>query len=350
MNADYALHGKLAQGKFAALFVNNILDNLYLGATTLGLPSAETVYLGRIERRYPAIGGYFVKLPRNRDGFFKSTTKLDEGTYIPVQVSGYAESSKAVPLTPNIRFKGKYLIATPGKPGMNISRAIRNKHTRQHLHTVLEGFEQFKTHNIGLIARTCAEVVKEKDILTEATNLFNKCSTLEMKLSDSKLRILFEAPDVHEVATREWFSNSGDRFFKEADDIDLSNMENLLEGMLSGNVNLCHGSFMCIEPTRSVVCIDINTGQYSSKKAISEVSLAAACSLPRELRLRGLGGQIIVDFPSMSETSKAQISHMMHESFKHDSVPTTLVGWTKMGLFELHRKRDRISIHEFFAQ
>jgi Rne/Rng family ribonuclease len=96
-----------------------------------------------------------------------------------------------------------------------------------------------------------------------------------------------------------------------------------------------------VEATRSLVAVDVNTGGDTSPAAALKANLAAARALPRQLRLRGLGGQIVVDFVSMSKGHRKQLEQSLRDSFRTDPIETSLVGWTAMGLFELSRKRER---------
>ena len=98
---------------------------------------------------------------------------------------------------------------------------------------------------------------------------------------------------------------------------------------------------MFVEPTRALVAVDVNTGGDTSPAAALKCNLAACRALPRALRLRGLGGQITVDFAPMSKAHRKQVEQSLRGSFRNDPIETSLVGWTPMGLFELQRKRER---------
>jgi Rne/Rng family ribonuclease len=99
--------------------------------------------------------------------------------------------------------------------------------------------------------------------------------------------------------------------------------------------------YMYVEPTRALVAVDVNTGNDTSPAAALKANLAAARALPRSLRLRGLAGQITIDFVSMSKAHRKQVEQSLRAAFKADPIETSLVGWTPMGLFELQRKRER---------
>ena len=103
---------------------------------------------------------------------------------------------------------------------------------------------------------------------------------------------------------------------------------------------------MVIEPTRAFVAVDVNTGGDSSPAAGLKANLACARGLARQLRLRGLGGQIVVDFAPMPKKDRRMLEGALRAAFKADPVETTLVGWTNMGHFELNRARVRVPLGE----
>jgi len=101
---------------------------------------------------------------------------------------------------------------------------------------------------------------------------------------------------------------------------------------------------MYVEATRALVAVDVNTGGDTSPAAALKANLAASRMLPRALRLRGLGGQLAIDFAPISKAHRKQVEQSLRASFRNDAIETSLVGWTTMGLFELQRKRERLPL------
>lgn len=120
-----------------------------------------------------------------------------------------------------------------------------------------------------------------------------------------------------------------------------------LEG---ARVDLDGAAFMYVEPTRALVAVDVNTGGDTSPAATLKANLAASAALPRALRLRGLGGQIVIDMAPMSKAHRKQIEGALRAAFKKDGVDTALVGWTPLGHFELQRKRERLPLPKGLAE
>ncbi|MDA0362579.1 MAG: ribonuclease E/G, partial [Proteobacteria bacterium] len=99
-----------------------------------------------------------------------------------------------------------------------------------------------------------------------------------------------------------------------------------------------------IEPTRALIAIDINTGSDLSPAAGLKVNLNFAKALPRQLKLRGLGGQITIDLAPMPKKDRKQFENTLKLAFKSDPIETALVGWTPLGHFEIQRKRERFPL------
>ena len=98
---------------------------------------------------------------------------------------------------------------------------------------------------------------------------------------------------------------------------------------------------MFIEATRAMVTVDVNTGDQFSGGAGMTASIEAARELPRQLRLRGFGGQVIIDFAPIKKMHRKKIEETLKSAFRRDPIATTLAGWTPLGNFEMQRKRER---------
>jgi Rne/Rng family ribonuclease len=98
---------------------------------------------------------------------------------------------------------------------------------------------------------------------------------------------------------------------------------------------------LAIEPTRSLVAVDVNTGSDLSPAAALKANLAAARELPRQLRLRGLGGQVVIDFAPLARPDRSRVEAALTAALRSDGIETTIAGWTPLGHLELHRRRTR---------
>ena len=104
------------------------------------------------------------------------------------------------------------------------------------------------------------------------------------------------------------------------------------------------GGHYYIEPTRACITVDVNTGADTSPAAALKANIAMAKDLPRQLRMRGLGGQIVIDPAPMAKKDRRQLETVIKASLRQDTVETNFVGWTTMGLIELQRARVRAPI------
>jgi Rne/Rng family ribonuclease len=109
-------------------------------------------------------------------------------------------------------------------------------------------------------------------------------------------------------------------------------------------VPLAGGAEAFIEPTRALVAIDVNTGGDTSPAAGLKANLALVRELPRQLRCRGLGGQITIDFAPCSRKDRRYLEQQLKAALRADPVETALAGWTPLGHFELQRKRERLPL------
>ena len=106
------------------------------------------------------------------------------------------------------------------------------------------------------------------------------------------------------------------------------------------------GASLYIEPTRALVAVDVNTGSDTSLAAGLKANIATARDLPRQLRLRGLGGQIKLDLAPMAKKDRRGFETALRAAFKTDTEDTVLAGWTPLGHYELQRKRGRLALAE----
>jgi Ribonuclease G/E len=123
-----------------------------------------------------------------------------------------------------------------------------------------------------------------------------------------------------------------------------------IERLKSPRVDLPSGAWMAVEATRAMITVDVNTAGEFGGGAPLTANLEAARELPRQLRLRGLGGQITIDFAPLKKSGRKRIEDALKTSFRRDPVETTLAGWTPLGNFELQRKRERRPLTELVAR
>ncbi|MEP3895182.1 MAG: ribonuclease E/G, partial [Litorimonas sp.] len=143
----------------------------------------------------------------------------------------------------------------------------------------------------------------------------------------------------HMVAQSEWALGFEDFGSFAAHDVD-----EMITAMQTPYVPLAQDASAWIEPTRALIAIDVNTGGDTSPAAGLKANIALCRELPRQLRCRGLGGQIVIDFAPFAKKDRRQIEQILRSAFRADTVDTSLVGWTPLGHMELQRKRARLPL------
>ncbi|MEJ6404034.1 ribonuclease E/G [Yoonia sp. 2307UL14-13] len=317
----------------AALLVDGKLDDLLIDHVDAPRPGA--IYRGICDRPIKGQGGMMLRLSHGDVAFLRHGKGLRPGQALLVQVTGYGEGGKAIPVTDRVLFKSRYAIVTPGKPGMNISRQISDDDRRDELLTIAhEAHDQ--AH--GLILRSSCATAAADDITDDVIAMQDLAAAVLDDADGTDPEALTEGDGPHTLAWREWTDRA--EVVTEAGGFEAYGVLDQIAALTGSETALNPGS-MVVEPTRALVAVDVNTGNDTSPAAALKANLAACRALPRALRLRGLGGQISIDFVSISKAHRRQVEQSLRAAFKADPIETALVGWTTMGLFELQRKRER---------
>lgn len=332
--------GPLFGREAAALIVDGQLEDLALAAgDSMPLPPGS-VCRARVDRLVKGQGGVFLRLPGGLSGYLRDRSGLREGQVVIVQVSGAAEDGKAIPVSSRLLLRGRHVIVTPGAPGVNVSRRIRDTDLREDLAEMgmraLEGVESPP----GLIFRSIAADADAEDIRAELDGLLEVARMLTQE-GDGAPELLLDAPTPSEVAWCDWVDPAPDSVIEGDDAMTENGIDAAIEALLSERVDLDHQAWAAVEPTRALTAIDVNTGGDNSPAAGLKANIALARELPRQLRLRGIGGQIVIDFAPMPKKDRGTLEQILRASFKRESAETVMIGWTAMGLFEINRKRDR---------
>ncbi|NOR64372.1 MAG: ribonuclease G [Rhodobacteraceae bacterium] len=324
----------------AALMVDGRLEDFVLDTET-DAPQPNAIYRAVADRQLKGMHGVMLKLGNGQTGFLKEARGVKPGEPMTVQISTFAEGRKAPPVSARLLFKSRYVIVTPEAPGINVARSIRDEEERVRLlelaHEAFEGVAH------GLILRSaCAE--EEADaILADIDRMLGVCS--DVLADDSREpQLLLEAPSAGEVAWAEWTTPAPDEIVDAEGCFESHDIWQHIEALKSPRVPLEGGAYMYVEPTRALVAIDINTGADFSPAAALKANISASRALPRALRLRGLGGQITVDFAPLAKKDRRQIEQIIKAAFKKDSIDTMILGWTPLGHLELQRKRARLPL------
>jgi Ribonuclease G/E len=328
----------------AALVVDGQIEDLLIDPEG-DTPLPGAIYRAVADRPMKGQGGMFVKLPEG-SGFLRQISGIAPGQRLIVQVTGPAEAGKALPVTTRLLFKGRHAIVTPGAAGLNISRKIIDEDLRAELaELAAAGMAQAdETH--GLILRSAAALADPGEVADDIAAMRDLAAAVMADLTGGP-ELLVEGAGAHETAWRDWADPAPDEIIEGG--FAGHGILERIDDLRGPRVDLEGGGHLMIEPTRALVAVDVNTGPDTSPAAALKANIAAARALPRQLRLRGLGGQIVIDFAPVPKRDRAILDQVLRAAFKGEAKETNLAGWTTLGLFELTRKRDRLTLNEVLA-
>lgn len=324
----------------AALIVDGRLEDLLIdppaGDET---PMIEEIHRVRVRRVIARQGAAHVKLESGGKGFLRDAKDVAEGDLVVAQVTGFAEPGKGPPMTAHRLHRGRYAILTPHASGANVSRALKDPEERARLAAI--GAERVDENGPGLIIRTAARDRERETILEDIDDLL----ALEASVAaDGPPGKLADAPGAEVTAWREW--GDPDDLIREAGAFDQLGLWEEIRALRTLRADLGHGAWMMVEPTSALVAVDVNTGADMSNDAAAKANLATCNGIFRQLRLRGLGGQITIDFAPMRKNDRKAVESALKKAAAADPIRTTFAGWTPLGQFEMLRKRERRPIRE----
>ena len=322
----------------AALLLGGRLEDLLIDSD---LPRPGAIYRAIADRPVKGQGGMFLRTP-DGSAFLRQIKGLAPGQPLLVQVTGYAEPGKALLVTTKLLFKSRYAIITPDAPGLNLSRSIREDEQRDRLleiaHAGMAG------SGMGLILRSACAEATEAEIAEDIQSMLDLADAVLGDATGEAPEKLTEGDGPHVLAWRDWTERAD--VITDAGCFAALGVLDQIEALRDPRVDLPGGGSIHIEPTRALVAVDVNTGGDASLAAGLKANLAMARDLPRQLRLRGLGGQITLDLAPMPKQDRRTFETTLRAAFRHDLTETALAGWTPLGHFELQRKRDRQPLSE----
>lgn len=341
MKGRQVVLGQLFGAEAAALMEDGQLVDLLVDAGALAPLVPGDICRGVVERLMKGQGGVFLRLPEGQRGYLRDRSGLREGQSLLVQVTGVASEGKAVPVTARILLRGRHVLVTPGAPGINVSRRIRDEGARAQLAAL--GAAARPPERTGIIIRSIAEAADPDEIAEELRGLLDLSARIGGE-ADGSPELLLGAPSPHDLAWMEWSDPEPDAVEEGEDSFARCGVLEAVDALLAPEMSLPGGAHAVIEPTRALVAIDVNTGNDTSPAAALKADIALARDLPRQLRLRGLGGQVVIDFAPIPKRDRATLDQVLGAAFRGEGAETSLIGWTAMGLYEINRKRDRIPL------
>lgn len=311
----------------AALMVDGRLDDLLIDAGD-DVPVPGTIFRAVCDRPVKGQGGIFLKLSDGLSGWHRKAKGLSPGHELLVQVTGYAEPGKAVPVTDRVLFKSRYCIVTPGAPGINAARSLPDDQAERLLEIAHATLPDDRD-SAGVILRTAGLDADENAIAEDLSATWDMAQSVLGDRGHGPERLL-DGPDAQILAWRDWPAAPVSEDWEAAADAIYALRSPLV------SLGLANAT---IEPTRALIAVDVNTpeGGAGGLKA----NLALAKDLPRQLRLRGLAGQIVLDLAPCAKKDRKTVEAALRAAFRADPVETSFIGWTPLGHVELTRRRER---------
>lgn len=321
----------------AALMVDGVLHDFLIDGDA---PRPGTIYRAVTDRPVKGQGGVFLKTP-DGSAYLRGVKGIGQGEMLHVQVTGYAEPGKAIPVTHKLLFKSRYAIVTPDAPGLNLSRSIRDDDLRDALlelaHEGMEG------STMGLILRSASAEADPDEVAEDIAAMRQLAEDVTGDTVDGP-ELLVTGDGPHVLAWRDWVEPAD--VVTDAGSFESHGVMDGLDAARSARVSLGEGASLFVEATRALIAVDVNTGADGSFSAGLRANLACARVLPIALRVRGLGGQITVDLAPMPKKERRTFEAALRSALRGDDVDTVMAGWTPLGHYELQRKRARLPLSE----
>ena len=370
------------------------------------------IYKGRVVRVLPGMQAVFVDIGLQRTGFLHAadmvaqradrslgtesaqgmlSSGLDimslahEGQELVVQVTKDPIGSKGTRLTTQLSLPSRHLVLLPDSDHLGVSQRIQDPTERDRLRQALNDALQRNPVAGGFIVRTVAESLDVTNLTADLTFLERSWQRIQARIPEAKpgdlihgdlpltLRMVRDlASDTVErvrVDSRESFDSIRcfadelipevtpriEHYSGERPIFDLYSIEEEIQRALSRTVHLKSGGVLIVDQTEAMTTIDVNTGAYVGRRNLEDTifrtNLEAVQSIARQLRLRNIGGIVIVDFIDMAdEEHRRQVMRALERSLSRDRTPCSITQMSLLGLVEITRKRTRESLERMMTE
>ncbi|AWL10799.1 Ribonuclease [Saliniradius amylolyticus] len=385
-----------------ALIENGILQEVHVERhTKRGL--VGNIYRGKVSRVLPGMQAAFVDIGLEKAAFLHASdivihnevvddvseshlSKQDirdlvrDGQDIVVQVVKDPIGTKGARLTTDITIPSRYLVFMPSVSHVGVSQRIEDEQERERLKELVGGFCDDQG---GFILRTAAEGVGERELRQDADFLRRLWNKIQSRMKRKKSHVLYEDLPLARRVLRDFVGTELDRiridsklafqelksftkeYAPEFNDLlehylgdrpifDVYDAENEIQRALNRRVDLKSGGYLIIDQTEAMTTIDINTGAFVGHRNLEETifntNIEATQAIARQLRLRNLGGIIIIDFIDMTDANhQRRVLHSLETATGKDRAKINIHGFTALGLVEMTRKRTRESLEHILC-
>jgi ribonuclease G len=258
-----------------------------------------------------------------------------------VQVSGNAEPGKATPVTPKPLFKSRYAIVTPGAPGLNVSRRIKDDEERDRLLEIAHEAMAGAAKGHGLILRSASAEV-DADVLAEDIEAMRDLAAAVMGDTGHGPERLIDAPDAHLFAWRDWAEPDPDQVIDAQGCFADHGVLEAVDEILSPLARPVRRRFRpCGAHARARRRGREHRGRHVARRRSQGEYRAGTRPAAPACGCAGLGGQIVIDLAPMPKKERRGFETTLGRAFRQDGAEVVLAGWTPLGHFEIQKKRDR---------
>lgn len=377
---------KKEDSKIIAVLENGKLVEIYEeNKENIKARNEGNIYLGIVKDIVPGMQAAFVDIGTEKNSFIhvkdvipqvdekiekrpnvKIRDVLKPNQKILIQIQKDSNDKKGARTSTHIKLTGKYLIFMPNTNIVTISQKIENEKERERLLNIIK---EELPENTGVILRTAAEKKSREELNGDLEQLIKKWNKIKAKFENgtNKPELLYQSPSIIEkmildlpedrierieVNDQKEYDqikqilvdlNENIKIEKEENLLEKYELEKQIEKSKQRKIWLNCGGFITIDPTEALVAIDVNSGKFTGKSTLEDtiykVNYEATLEIARQLRLRDIGGIIIIDYIDMlKEENKEKIEKLLKETLKSDRAKTQVEGFTKLNLMELTRK------------
>lgn len=298
----------------------------------------NTFVQAKIDRRALNMGGYFVNLPNGSQGFLKSKKKVNAGETVLILSRAIFDLHKPQIFSDVLKTVSKYFVIKINKSGYCFSKKIPAYFDKQKasniLHAKIQNFD-----DVFIICRSSIAGITLDEFEKETEKAIKHLQTIKATLALKK--IYFDG--LARKATLEKYCANFYNVIEQDGIFERLGIWDQLEKIKNGRIQLNMGSYLIFEQTSAFLTIDVNSG-IDFKSTKEEINLSACNEINRIIRVCGLGGKILIDFLPCSQVSRRKIYRKISDYFSKDTEKNKIWGWTKSGIFELERTRDKIPL------
>ncbi|MCI2097878.1 MAG: Rne/Rng family ribonuclease [Succiniclasticum sp.] len=347
----------------------------YLVERAMSAHLVGSIFLGRVSNVVPGIQAAFVDIGLEQNAFLYlgESRDLTEGMSVMVQITKDPRGTKGPTASREITFPGRYVVLFPQAGTVGVSRRIHDSAERDRLHAIAE---RLRPGQMGLVVRTAAEGVPTEVIEADIASLLTEWHIVGTKAKRTKApAFLHRELDLSVRMVRDYLNKDVDRIvldsaeayervkalldrlpagrggqltlYTGADDVFAAyGLADAVASLSDRRVDLPGGGYLILDHTEAMTVIDVNSGSYSGKnnleETIMEINRQAAREIAHQLRLRDIGGIIVVDFIDMhSGAHRQELLSLLEKAFRGDRMRPRIQDITVLNLVEITRKKSR---------